>query len=513
MAMSTANPGVVWIHNDDGNDRHLYAFRTNGSLLATFDYNLNLGDVEDMAVGPGPGGASYLYVGDIGGADKPGEVRSSVIIVRIPEPFVSLSWASNPFIDLNFTGVQFFFLEYPDGSFDAETLMVDPVSGDVLVGTKQNNGTRIYRANLNAVANADTVMMSYVLTVPFGSASGGAISPTGGRIALRRENAAMMWIRCEGESVSNALTRAGHAIPIIGPPTEPNGEAITFVPNGTGYLTVSDSVINPPINFFPALCSLTAVGTEITQHPQSVQVEAGADVQLTAAASGTNLTYQWLLGGSPISGANAPTLLLTNVQPAQGGSYSLFVSGDGGTDVSSPATLSVITLPPVILSQPPPISLAATGSTVQLSVVLQGTLPFNFLWTQNKRPLVATSSTLTLQNVQKANGGKYRVVVSNSAGQATSGDALLKILFPPVILLNPQSKTNLIGSKVTLKARAKGSPRLGYQWFFNDAPIAGAIKPQLVLQDVQPAQSGNYFVTISNAVGAVTSSVAEIFVQ
>ena len=49
LAFSTRNPGVLWSHNDDGDDGRLFAFRTNGAGLARFQMNLMLTDVEDMA--------------------------------------------------------------------------------------------------------------------------------------------------------------------------------------------------------------------------------------------------------------------------------------------------------------------------------------------------------------------------------------------------------------------------------------------------------------------------------
>ena len=161
LAISAKTPGVIWTHNDDSNDPFLLAIHTNGTLLARFFHLSALNDVEDMAMGPGPtNGVSYLYLGDIGGKLSANEVRSSVKVLRMPEPSVSLSWKNQAFV---FANVQFFTLVYPDGSFEAETLMVDPVTSDLFVGTKQNNITRLYGVNLNSATNNQSrwITMSY----------------------------------------------------------------------------------------------------------------------------------------------------------------------------------------------------------------------------------------------------------------------------------------------------------------------------------------------------------------
>ena len=194
--------------------------------------------------------------------------------------------------------------------------------------------------------------------------------------------------------------------------------------------------LQPPVYFFPALCSLTAVGTEITQHPQSITVGAGTDVQLTGAASGTNLTYQWRLNDADIPGANSPTLLLSNVQPTQAGSYKLFVSGDGGSALSNPAFVGVTIFPPVIVTQMPLITLAATGSPAEFVGGCKARHLSIFFGPEAENHFPVSTSPLTLPNVQKTNAGKYRVVVSNSAGQAMSRDTQLKVLIPPVCSSN-----------------------------------------------------------------------------
>jgi len=513
LAVSIQNPGVIWTHNDDGSDRRLFAFQTNGAFLARFNFTPSMGDVEDMAVGPGPvDGVQYLYVGDIGGADKLNEVRNSVKVLRIPEPAVSLDWASNP-VNSSFNNVETFTLNYPDGSFDSETMMLDPVSGDLFVGTKQNASTRIYRVNLNEAANGAVLTMELVRIVSFASASGGSISANGRRIILRRESAAMMWIRCDSETVGDALGGSGFAVPIVGPPTEANGEAIAFLPDGTGYVTLSDNTTQPPIYFFRALCSLNALGTEITQQPQSIEVSPGADVLLTVEATGEEITYQWYRSGEEIPDATSPSLSLTNVQPLHTGSYTVLVSGAGGSAISSTALVNVRIFPPVIVTQPPQSTLAATGGTVRLSIGLGGTGPFNYAWTLGAKKVVGTGAELTLNNVQRANAGKYRVVVSNSTGRVTSAYATVKVLSPPVIAAPPLSATIVAGKNVTFRVRAKGSPRLSYQWLFEGAPLPGATKASLPLKRVQPAQAGSYSVIVSNPVGTNTSSSAQLIVQ
>jgi len=358
-------------------------------------------------------------------------------------------------------------------------------------------------------------MLQFVVSVPFPSVSGGAISANGGRIALRRENAASMWIRCEGETIGDALARAGIPIPLVGPPTEPNGEAIAFLPDGTGYLTISDradALYQPPVYFFPALCSLTAPGTEIVAQPQSASLPVGSDVQFAVAAAGANLTYQWRRNGVPLPGANAHTFSITNVQLDLAGSYTVLVSGDGGAVLSAPAVLTVLVLPPVLIRQPAS-ALVATGATVHLSVDVQGTPPFSYAWTRSGRKLASTDRVLTLTNVQRSSAGAYRVTVTNTMGKAMSTNAVLKVLKPPVIVVQPQPRTVTAGSDVVLRLRATGSPPKLYQWMFNGTPLPGATTPRLVLRDVSSDRSGAYSVVVSNAVGTATSAVAEVVVQ
>lgn len=132
VAASRRTPGVLWVHNDSGDEARVFALAENGEVRQEFAL---LGaenvDFEDIAVGPGPDGPS-VYVGDTGDnaarAGEPG--RSNVQIYRFAEPAIG-----GP----SEVTVERFDLTYPDQAHDAEALFVNP-EGRVFVITKVNMG-------------------------------------------------------------------------------------------------------------------------------------------------------------------------------------------------------------------------------------------------------------------------------------------------------------------------------------------------------------------------------------
>ncbi len=355
IAASGRNPGVLWTHND-GSAGRIWAVSTNGARLATYDVN-NVDDLEDIAVGPGPTpGLSYLYIGDIGGNLGTNVIRPEVKIIRIPEPAVDLAWASDP-RSPNFNGRDNFTLVYPDGSFDSETLLVDPLTSDVWVVTKESGVARFYRANLNAVPDDGTVLMEFVTSVPFHQASSGDISADGTQIVLRRENAAALWLRCDGEPLNDALSRASQNIPVIGPPTEPNGEGLGFLRDGTGYVTISEGS-NAPIYFFRSTCP---AGPQFTLSLSNQTVFVGGAVQFHALAVGyPDPTYTWRLNGQLIGGQTGSSLLLSNVAPSAAGQYEVIASNASGSATNA-ATLTVRARPDLRITEAMSVPAASPG--------------------------------------------------------------------------------------------------------------------------------------------------------
>jgi hypothetical protein len=91
----------------------------------------------------------------------------------------------------------------------------------------------------------------------------------------------------------------------------------------------------------------------------------------------------------------------------------------------------VVSIAPSILAQPQNQTVSV-GSDVLFSVQAAGTPPFKYQWKFNGSDISgATAASLSVTNVQFAQGGKYSVVVTNAAGAVQSSNALLKVVFPP----------------------------------------------------------------------------------
>jgi sugar lactone lactonase YvrE len=83
----------------------------------------------------------------------------------------------------------------------------------------------------------------------------------------------------------------------------------------------------------------------------------------------------------------------------------------------------------------------------------------------------------------------------------------------PVILTQPQSQAVSVGTNVQFSVTASGSPEPTLQWFRNGSAISGATGSTLTLAGVQSLDAGDYTVTVSNALGSVTSSKATLTVN
>ncbi len=226
LAFSRNHPDRFYTHTDSGGEPAVYVLDSLGNELGKiFLEGVENRDWEDIAVGPGPGGRAYVYVAEIG--DNLG-VHPSVRIFRFAEPdMVSGEFALKPEA-LTFT--------YPDGAMDAESLFVDPISGDLFVVSKRDRLNTLFRLKSDDFGKKDVVAEELV-KLPFTGATGADISQDGSKILIKNYFKVYCWERRKGQAIAEALSQTPVELPYV---PEPQGEAIGFRPDGKAYYTISE---------------------------------------------------------------------------------------------------------------------------------------------------------------------------------------------------------------------------------------------------------------------------------
>ena len=170
----------------------------------------------------------------------------------------------------------------------------------------------------------------------------------------------------------------------------------------------------------------------ITSQPASATVIVGSTASFSVTASGTApLTYQWSKNGTAISGATAASYTTpATLAGDNGATFSVLVTNSAGSATSNAATLTVnaAATAPAISTQPANATVNA-GSTASFSVSASGTAPLSYQWRKNGIAISgATSSSYTTPaTVAGDSGSTFSVVVTNSAGTATSNNATLTV--------------------------------------------------------------------------------------
>lgn len=250
LAASRLYDDVLYAHNDSGDVARVFLLGVDGAHLGTVTLDgAPAIDVEDIAVGPGPDGAPWVYAGDIGdnAARAGGTPREGLVVHRFPEP--SFDPAEAPLART--VTAEALALRYPDAPHDAEALAVDPTEGDVYLLTKDDVGPSIlYVARAPFAATTILEPLATVAIAP-GSPRVTAmdLAPGGRGLLVRTENRVLLFERAPGEDWADALARAPLLLPIR---LDGQGEAIAWRADGRAYFTASEGIARP-IHAFVAI--------------------------------------------------------------------------------------------------------------------------------------------------------------------------------------------------------------------------------------------------------------------
>ena len=248
LAASRKHEGVLWVHNDSGDDPVVYAINIQGALLGTYQIEgATHRDWEDIAIGPGPKtGKDYLYIGDIGGN---GGNYGYINIYRVEEPNVLQDQPLAGMTTGPATRIQ---LHYPKAWYDAETLMLDPLTKDLYIIAKQQY-SKMFKRLIPGGGQVFYVpypysetTMQYKNTMTVSLSTGGEISSDGRMILVRNYSTAYYWQVIEGQPLWEAFNNKPCPVPLA---RERQGEAVCFDNRNEGFFTVSEGN-EPPLYYY-----------------------------------------------------------------------------------------------------------------------------------------------------------------------------------------------------------------------------------------------------------------------
>lgn len=190
LVASRLNANLFWTHNDSGDAPFIYAFDRQGRRRGVWRVEgAQARDWEDIAAATLEG-TSYLYLGDIGDNR---ERRATITVYRLREPSVAspeTSKEASPSARPRLTEpAEAYNLRYPDGSHNAETLLVHPSSGDLYIITKTPISAAVVYKAATPLDSSRVTTLTRVgeLRLPAllgGLLTGGDISSDGRRVAL-----------------------------------------------------------------------------------------------------------------------------------------------------------------------------------------------------------------------------------------------------------------------------------------------------------------------------------------
>lgn len=308
---------------------------------------------------------------------------------------------------------------------------------------------------------------------------------------------------------------------------------------------------------------------QVTQQPRSQTrfqngAGGGTNVSFNVVVIGSlPLTYQWQRDGENLPGATRPVLTVTNATAANAGSYRVVVANDSGSVTSAPAVLSIVSAPfndqfasriavagqsarllgsnleatkepgepnhagnlggrsvwwSWIAPSNGPVSIDTYGSSFDTGLAIyEGTSIQSLSLVAENDDLLPGQQNNSFVRFAAVAGREYQIAVDAFKTNGASGSIVVNLHQPPqppMLVSQAGSLDLMAGATLTLEVTGTGvTPLYQYQWYLNDAPIAGATGRSLVIANVTAAERGRYHVVATNEFGTAQGEATDVWVR
>lgn len=228
LAWSWNNEGVLWTHNDSGDQPRIFAFNMQGTHVAEYRLDAELVDWEDMAVFK-TDRDEVMIIADIGDNDLR---RKSYTLYTFKEPTIRKQKIGR--IDTLRTSKYEF--TYEDGPHNCEAIGVDATNQRfILVEKREGAMCNVYEMPLPNRRDKEPLVAKKIATIAIPTVTGMDISVDGLRAIVLTYGDAYEYKRGKEQTWAQAFAARARIIPM---PYRRKGESICYGGDGkTLYLT------------------------------------------------------------------------------------------------------------------------------------------------------------------------------------------------------------------------------------------------------------------------------------
>lgn len=260
----------------------------------------------------------------------------------------------------------------------------------------------------------------------------------------------------------------------------------------------------------------------ISSQPVNLTVCEDNNAIFLVNATGTNLLYKWkynnayITDDGRITGSATNQLSIANATNTDEGIYKCEILSTCGAKESNSAILTVTDSTKILTHPLSQTLLQGSDATFNVSATGEG---LTYQWQFNNSDIPgANSNSFTIVNIQLADAGSYRCVVTGACGQVISNTALLTVNQPVIITTEPVSLIVCTGQTASFSVAASGTI-VSYQWKFNGSDIndgsgiSGSKTANLVISPAGPQHQGNYSCVVTGSNNIANSAVATLTVN
>jgi hypothetical protein len=232
LAASVANPGMLWTHNDSGNDPEIFLIDLKTNIMQTYVLaNVPNRDWEDIAIGPGPvPGKNYVYIGEIG---DNAAIYPYKHIYRFEEPVFRNGEVKGKITISAFDIITF---SLSDARRDTEALLVDPKTKDIYVISKWSKPVYVYQLKYPYNVQ-DTLVAQLTAALPFTKVVAADFSRDGSELLIKTYDEIFYWKNNDDLSVPTLMQLPARPLKYS---SEPQGESVAWSTYGDGFYTLSE---------------------------------------------------------------------------------------------------------------------------------------------------------------------------------------------------------------------------------------------------------------------------------